>query len=59
VSGALDLVEVLLVWTAAILAHSSFGRRTISLGKRSPIELIFGQYAGNKYVYLFTKFCAI
>jgi hypothetical protein len=45
--------------TAAVSAQSSFGRRTVWVGNRYPIELIFGQYVGNSYVYLSTKFRAI
>jgi hypothetical protein len=45
--------------TATVSAQSSFGRRTVWVGKRCPIELIFGQYIGNSYVYLFTKFRVI
>jgi hypothetical protein len=53
------LRAVLLVRNAAVSAQISFGRRTLWVGKRCPIELIFGQYAGNSYVYLSTKFCVV
>jgi hypothetical protein len=59
VRGDSDLGAVLSVQTAAVSAQSSFGRRTVWVGKRCPIELIFGQYVGKSYVYLFTKFRAI
>ena len=54
--GASDLRAVLSVRTATVSAQSSFGRRTVWAGKRCPIELKFGEYVGNTYVYLSTKF---
>jgi hypothetical protein len=54
-----DLRAVLSGQTATVSAQSSFGRRTVWVGKRYPIELIFGQYIGNSYVYLSTKFHAV
>jgi hypothetical protein len=59
VNGGSVLRAVLSGRTAAISAQSSFGRRTVWVGKRCPIELIFGQYVGNSYVYLSTKFRAV
>jgi hypothetical protein len=59
VSGGSDLSAVLLVRNAAVLAQRSFGRQTVWVGKWCPIGLIFGQCAGNIYVYFFMKFCAV
>jgi hypothetical protein len=59
ISGGSDLRVVLSVWTAAISAQSNFGRRTVWIGQRCPIELIFYQYDGNTYVYLSAKFHAV
>jgi hypothetical protein len=59
VSGGSYLRAVLSVQTVVVLAQSSFGRQTIWVGKQCPIELIFGQYVGNSYVYLSTKFRAV
>jgi hypothetical protein len=59
VSGGSDLRVVLSGQTATVSAQSSFGRRTVWVGNRCLIELIFGQYVGNSYVYLSTKFRAV
>jgi hypothetical protein len=56
VRGESDLRAVKSVWTATVLAQSSFGRRTVWVGKQCPNELIFGQYVGNSYVCLSVKF---
>ena len=47
---------VLSALTAAVSEQSSFGRRTVWVGKRCPIELKFGGDLRNSYVYLSAKF---
>jgi hypothetical protein len=58
-SGASDLIVVLSIRTAAVLAHSNFGRRIEWTGKRCPTLLNFCPYGENTYVYLSTKLCDI
>ena len=55
VSGASDLRVVLSALTAAVSEQSSFGRRTVWVGKRCPIELKFGGDIRNSCVYLSAK----
>ena len=47
---------VLSALTAAVSEQSSFGRRTVWVGKRCPIELKFGGDVKNPCVYLSAKF---
>ena len=59
VSGASDLRVVLSALTAAVSEQSSFGRRTVWVGKRCPIELKSGVDLRKSCVYLFAKFGAV
>ena len=50
---------VLSALTAAVSEQSSFGRGTVWVGKRCPIELKFGEDLMNSCVYLSAKFGAV
>ena len=50
---------VLSALTAAVSEQSNFGRRTVWVGKRCPIDLKFGGHLKNSCVYFYEKFGAV
>lgn len=43
----------------AVSEQSSFDRQTVWVGKRCPIELKFGGFVENSWIFLFAKFGAV